>query len=177
VTVDQRLGGGEWGYLGTYGFGSSASVILSSAGGSTSTCADAIRLVQLPDDVIIDNGDTGTSSSGVWSTSSGRSPYGPDSLFARSSTARYTYSFPVTKPGTYEVLAWWTTTKNRTTRAAYTISHATGTTTISASQKTGGGRWSSLGAYDFSGSAVVTIEPAGDGTSCCADALRIHRVH
>ena len=42
VTIDQRTGGGQWNYLGTYAFNGSGYVTVTAVG-TASTCADAVR--------------------------------------------------------------------------------------------------------------------------------------
>ena len=53
-------------------------------------------------DIIIDNGGSGTSSTGTWQVSGGTSPYGANSLWARDG-ATYTWQFASQPAGTYEV--------------------------------------------------------------------------
>ena len=64
-------------------------------------------------DIIIDNGDTGTSYTGNWRTSSGENPYGNTSLYSNS--AGDTYTFESQQAGCYEISLWWTYYNNRCT--------------------------------------------------------------
>ncbi|MBE0568368.1 MAG: hypothetical protein IH577_01650, partial [Deltaproteobacteria bacterium] len=65
-------------------------------------------------DVIIDNGGSGTSSTGTWQASGGTSPYGSNSLWARDGV-RYTWRMTSQPAGTYEVFMWWSGWSSRTT--------------------------------------------------------------
>ena len=127
-------------------------------------------------DVIIDNGKAGTSYTGKWTSSSGASPYGSNSLYARP-TATYTWSFSSQPAGFYEVFMWWTSTNTRPTQAPVTITTAEGTETVYINQAINGGKWVSLGIYPFDtqGSVKITAvnELLSNGTiaATCADAV------
>src|SRR5262249_28545289 len=139
-----------------------------------STCADAVRFVYRGDtDQILDNGDPGTSFTGVWSHSEGPSRYGPTSLYAKSAAGTYTYNFSTITPGTYEVFAWWTTALSRSAQVPYTITHSSGSTTVTQDQLQNSGKWNSLGTFSFVANAMVRIDALADGKSYCADAIRI----
>jgi len=175
VTVNQRSGGGAWNALGTFNFGTRATVTINVVDGY-STCADAISFTptsQLPPPagtaVIIDNGAPGTSSTGTWSASTAPSPYGASSVYAKNGPT-YTYTAPVS--GTYRVYAWWTEWSSRGTAVPYTITHSSGSQTVKVNQQTGGGRWNLLGTFNFSGKATIKITAAGT-ESTCADAVKL----
>jgi hypothetical protein len=165
VTVNQRSGGGAWNALGTFNFGTRATVTINVVDGY-STCADAISFTltsQLPPPpagsaVIIDNGAAGTSSTGTWSASTAPSPYGASSVYAKNGPT-YTYTAPVS--GTYRVYAWWTEWSSRGTAVPYTITHSSGSQTVKVNQQTGGGRWNLLGTFNFSGKATIKITAVG----------------
>ncbi|MFO0752915.1 MAG: hypothetical protein U0411_06275 [Thermodesulfovibrionales bacterium] len=55
----------------------------------------------------MDNGDAGTSFTGLWAVSAGANPYGKDSLYSRE-TATYTWHADLPQAGAYEVYMWWT---------------------------------------------------------------------
>jgi PKD repeat protein len=122
-------------------------------------------------DVIIDNGGSGTSSTGTWSVSSGTSPYGSNSLGTRNN-ATYTWQMSGQPAGTYEVLMWWTQLSTRSTSVHIDINHAGGTSTIFVNQRQNGGKWNSLGIFDFNSTGSVTITATSSSTiSACADAV------
>lgn len=91
-TVNQRTNGGKWNVLGSYTFKNSPKVVIiaqnSDAG---SSCADAVRLKSADGkSVVIDNGKSGTSSSGTWKTSNGSGYYGSKSVYSRNGTYEFT---------------------------------------------------------------------------------------
>jgi hypothetical protein len=57
-------------------------------------------------DVIIDNGTSGTTSTGIWQISGGLNPYGANSYWSRDGST-YTWQFDSQPAGEYEVLMWW----------------------------------------------------------------------
>jgi PKD repeat protein len=126
-------------------------------------------------DVVIDNGDPGTSYTGTWSPSSGAGYYGTNSLFARPS-ATYTWSFNSQQPGTYEVLVWWTSVNTRGSDVEITVNGSETHTTF-INQIENGSQWNSLGTFSFDTDGSVTITasdellPDGRTVSTCADAI------
>jgi hypothetical protein len=131
-------------------------------------------------DVIIDNGDFGTLSSGTWKVSSCSNPYGTNSLFARNS-ATYTWYFSGQPAGNYEVLMWWTQHATRGSNVAVDI-NASALHSVTVNQLQNGGRWNSLGTFAFYTSGSVTIiassdvQANGNTVSTCADAVRFRKV-
>jgi PKD repeat protein len=181
INVDQSINGGKWNLLGTYTF--------SSANGGTvkltapdpapvSYCADAVRFVYVPDtssgEVIVDNGDNGTSYTGAWAVSSAENPYGTESLWGRNGST-YTWQADLPQSGTYQVYMWWTEYASRSSSVPITITHANGTASKTVNQQTDGGKWNLLGTYTFNASAGGTVKlsaPDPAPTSYCADAVR-----
>mgnify|MGYP003855750369 CR=1 FL=1 len=105
-------------------------------------------------DIILDNGDNGTSFTGTWSSYSGPEQYGDDTLYASAGGSIQTYRFSPTIAiaGTYEVLVWNSCYSNRATNVPHIISYANGLDTIAVDQDcdTGThGEWHSLGIYPF----------------------------
>ena len=127
-------------------------------------------------DVIIDDGDIGTSYTGTWSSSGGSVPYEDDSLWARDG-ATYTWSFEGQPAGSYEILIWWSEWPSRATAIDVTINYLGGSETISINQYENAGQWNSLGTYNFGSSGGVTITAANGSTvSTCADAVWFREV-
>ena len=129
-------------------------------------------------EVIIDNGNSGTSYTGLWTPSSGSGYYGSNSLFARPD-ATYIWQFDSQPPGEYEVLMWWTSVETRGSSIPVEIVTADGIVSTTIDQTENGGQWNSLGTYRFDGTGgSVTITASGqllpDGrtVSTCADAVR-----
>ena len=122
-------------------------------------------------DTIIDNGGSGTSFTGVWSTSGGSSPYGAGSYWSRDG-ARYTWSFSSQPAGTYRVHMWWSAWPSRASSINVSINHDGGPTPWVINQSVNAGQWNSLGEYLFGTSGSVTITAAyGSTVSTCADAV------
>jgi len=131
-------------------------------------------------EIIVDNGDPGFSTTGVWETSSYSNAYGSNSLWTtrdQGSTATWT----INTPGAYGVYAWWTAGQGRVNQVTYMINHASGSDTRSVNQKLNGGQWNLLGSFTFeSGGSVVLSDASSDpnsptpdiSDSVCADAIR-----
>jgi hypothetical protein len=122
-------------------------------------------------EVIVDNGEAGTSSTGTWRSSGGANPYGSESLYSKNRGATYTFEAAI--GGVYEVSLWWTERPSRSTSVPVEIYDGdTLLDTVLVNQKTQGGQWNVLGTYTFSGTAGVTVVSEGSSYSTCADAVR-----
>lgn len=122
--------------------------------------------------IIIDNGEPGTFSTGVWAKSGGTLPYGADSLWARAG-ATYTWLLNLPEPGVYEISMWWSGLPSRATSIPVTITHQNGQETLKINQQQNAGMWNTLGRYSFNGEGRVGITAAyGSAVSTCADAVR-----
>jgi len=122
-------------------------------------------------DIVIDNGDSGTSYIGDWSVSGGTDPYGGGSLFSRAIGAAYTFE-SVAVRGTYEVYIWSSKWSSRCTEVQVEIYD--GPALIGAEeidQQTNSGQWNSLGSYTFSVAAKVIVYSSSSECSTCADAV------
>jgi hypothetical protein len=112
--------------------------------------------------IIIDDGDAGFSTSGIWGKSNALFSHDGDSLITdhAGSTAKYTPDLP--GPGTYAVFAKWASRNptggqfDRDHGARYTVSHAGGTMTTTVNQRQNDGKFNLIGIYDF----------VGDGSDC-----------
>ena len=130
-----------------------------------------------PLELILDNGQPGTTSTGIWSPSGAPGFYGTNSLWSRDG-ATYTWTFNAVPAGTYEVSMWWAEWSSRSTAAPVRITYATGATDTTVNQQTDGGQWNSLGKYYFDGTAMIQLSaPDAYPTSYCADAVRLVAVH
>jgi hypothetical protein len=82
--VNQKTNGGKWNTLGAYSFKSTPKVVVVAEAGTGSTCADAVKFTAADGTTkIIDNGQSGTSTSGSWPVSGGANPYGTNSLYSK----------------------------------------------------------------------------------------------
>ncbi|HPD47145.1 MAG TPA: PKD domain-containing protein [Anaerohalosphaeraceae bacterium] len=125
-------------------------------------------------EVIVDNRDSATSSTGTWEVSGASDPYGQDSVFGRDG-ATFTWYFTPAQSGSYEVAMWWTEWPSRSTAAPLTIVHAAGTENLTVNQQVNGGRWNVLGVYSFTAGVqgrVTLLAQDGAPTSYCADAVK-----
>ncbi len=129
------------------------------------------------DELIVDNVPSAVQVKGAWSASS-TTPgfYGGDYLFrtAGNGAATVTWPFPSgSAAGRYEVFARWSSGPNRASNAAYLVSSNAGSSTVTVSQKDGGGVWRSLGSFDFQPGKGqgVTLSDKADGV-VVADAVR-----
>jgi hypothetical protein len=129
--------------------------------------------IAVADTLILDNGQPGTSSNGTWNVSTGKSPYGSNSLYADASGASYTFNVDLATPGEYQVFARWTEYSNRRTSVPYDIMHTTGTSTVNVNQQKNGGTWQQLGStWTFNNQATIRIRSLGNGTTS-ADAIKL----
>jgi hypothetical protein len=122
-------------------------------------------------EVILDNGQAGTSFTGTWTKSSGPNPYGGTSLYNSVVGNEYRWLVQVPSDGFYDVYIWWTQMASRAPTATYVVNHAGGTSTFQRDQRTGGGQWNLLGSFDISTFGRVTVRTTA-GFSTSADAVR-----
>jgi hypothetical protein len=134
-------------------------------------------VAQGQEEIIVDNGDPGTTASGgQWKVSDARDAYGETSLYEWKAGATYTYDVELSD-GEYEVYVWWTSHEKRRTDVPIEIEHKDGTDTVIVNQLENGGTWNLLGTHDFDDSAKIrVISDRSANTNCCADAVRLVRV-
>ncbi|MBN1849044.1 MAG: hypothetical protein JW932_10705 [Deltaproteobacteria bacterium] len=170
VTVNQETLGAQWNLLGTYTFNGDPSEKVDITYNVTNStygrvCADAVRFEPV----------------GAWGSATSAQAYNNGYLwtsYAGNYTATWTPN--LTTAAQYEVFARWVAASSRSSAVSYTITHATGSDTVSMDQTATGGSWVSLGTYNFNGvatenvtlSATVT-NPSSD--SVCADAVQFVR--
>jgi len=73
--------------------------------------------------------------------------------------------------GQYEVYARWTVHPNRATDAKYTVTHASGQTTLTVNQQLAGGAWNLLGSFTLNAQSRVSLSDEANGF-VIADAVR-----
>jgi hypothetical protein len=174
TTRNQQSGGGQWQLLGTFQLnaGTGGSVEVSDANGGGTVSADAARFVRA--DIVLDNGQPGTSFTGTWTGSSATGAFGANSLYSNGSgvdTYRWTPSIPSTR--SYEVYVWWTSHPNRSTAVHYTVVHAGGTFTTTRNQLSGGGQWQLLGTFQFNAGTGGLVQVSDVNGQASADAVRL----
>jgi hypothetical protein len=87
------------------------------------------------------------------------------------------FEFQLTAPATKEVFAWWTAATDRTTTAPFVIFDGDGNklATVYKNQQADGGKWVSLGRYDFTAgwNKVAVSRWTTAGSKVVADAIRV----
>ncbi|NVM24035.1 MAG: PKD domain-containing protein [Desulfobacterales bacterium] len=153
-------------------------VVYDDDGAASEPVTEVLTVEDMPIEVEIDNGGSGTSSTGTWSTSGGSDPFGSNSLYSRDG-ATYTWTFSPTVSSYYEVFMWWTEWSSRSTSVPVEIEHADGTTTVYVNQQENGGQWNSLGIFWFEAglSYNVTITAQPGPSSTCADAVKFVKTY
>ncbi|HBG25528.1 MAG TPA: laccase [Phycisphaerales bacterium] len=131
-----------------------------------------------PVTVIIDNGQTGTFSTGTWAPSGAPNPYGTNSVWSYSG-ATYTWSFTPAVSGTYRVSMWWTALASRSTSVPVRIWNGGTIANLTVNQTQNGGMWNVLGQYPFNAGTTYRITitaPNGSPPSTSADAVRFEKM-
>jgi hypothetical protein len=173
LSVDQLQEGGRWVVLGTFDFTVSARVVITAQTAGCSTSADAVKftVVEVPESIIIDDGDAGTDSIGVWNVSGGANPYGDQSLYSREVGATYEYQAPLT--GFHTVSLWWSSYSTRCNGVVVEIYNGDSLLdTVTVNQRQNSGMWNELGSYMFSGRAAIVIVSESESCSTAADAVQ-----
>ena len=148
--------------------------VSNSCGNVTSSGA----VLTVSSDIIIDNGGTGTSQSGSWSSSTYYSGYyGSNYMYAPDATGHWYQWVGTLTAGTYQVYAWWQAVAGRPTDVVFNITHSSGTANVTKNQSTGGSTWNLLGTYTFGTTGTVRLNSSANGTEgACADAVKFVRV-
>ena len=113
-------------------------------------------------------------STGNWPASTSVSGYqGHNYQYHRAGQGdnHFSWSIPA-EPRSYNVYTRWTSHPNRATNAPYTITHASGSTTVRVNQQQNGGTWHLLGTYTLDNNSRVTLTDQADGY-VIADAIRV----
>ena len=128
----------------------------------------------LDEKVIVDNGSTGTTSTGNWSAKIDSQAYGADYLLANRNNIASSYRWtPVLTPGTYSVYAWWEDKTNYSSNVPYVIHHGGQNETVYRDHTANGGSWQALGTYSFDGTGGEYIEVSNANGKTTADAVRL----
>lgn len=129
--------------------------------------------------LVVDNGGSGFTTTGTWSTSSTVAGcYGTDYAYSPSGTATAKWTPTIAVAGNYEAYIRWTADANRPDTApieiAYNGGSATATTTIN--QKTEGGGWYYLGTFNFAAGTGNSVKiTASDAGATIADAVMFQK--
>ena len=129
-------------------------------------------------EVIVDNDDAvaGTVATGLWQlVSTGDDPYGGTARISKTGGDTYKWQFAVPSAGDYAVYVWFSASPTRTSFAKYTISHSSGTASVTINQKDEliSDGWVRIGVFNFTGAHQIVLTAGSDGGSTCADAVRV----
>jgi PKD repeat protein len=171
---NQRIGGGQWQLLGRFSFGAGTGGYVEVSDRNGQAAADAVRWAPAPaNEIILDNGQTGTSYTGAWCASAAAGAYLANSLYSCGTgidTYRWTPSFPTS--GNYDVYVLWTANPTRSTSVPITVRSSGGTQTFTRNQQSGGGQWQLLGRFSFAAGTTGYVEVSDRNGQAAADAVR-----
>ena len=123
--------------------------------------------------MVLDDGDPGTTQSGVWRLSSAPGGHDGDSLYCPGyGTDRYRWSPFLPAAGEYDVYLWWTSSAGRSARVPVRVGYADGVWETTVDQRTGGGVWQHLGRWRFDAGESGYVEVSGENGQASADAVR-----
>lgn len=143
-------------------------------GGVTMTANHSCTATFKSNDIVIDNGQPGTSFTGSWAVSGAPNPFGANSLYssgAGTDTYRWTPTIPSTR--SYKLYVWWTSHVNRSTAVRYTVVHSGGTFATTKNQQSGGGQWQLLGTFQFNAGTSGSVQVSDVNGQASADAVRL----
>ena len=125
-----------------------------------------------PVEVIMDDVDLGTSSTGIWERHGYGNPY--NAGFSQSNSGGTFRFTPTLIASSYDVYARWNTSSTNGTQVPITIQAGGTSNIVTVNQQSNGSQWVLLGRYDFtgSGSEYVEIQDAGNGGYAVADAVQ-----
>lgn len=122
--------------------------------------------------IVIDDSDPSIAATQRWNVSSGKTPYGGQSLYSIKKNATYTYTSEIS--GSFDVALWWSFFGNRCDNVPVEIYDGDtllNTVYVNQHEETNSGKWYNLGNYDFSGQASVKVIAQDNTCSTCADAV------
>ncbi|NOY46218.1 MAG: S8 family serine peptidase [Deltaproteobacteria bacterium] len=196
TTVDQTQNGGQWNLIGEWDFFQGTGGYVKITGENGQASADAVLFVRVGDlsipppepppeppppepppsggeAVVMDDGDPGTTQSGVWRPSSAPGGHDGDSLYCPGyGTDRYRWTPLLPAAGEYDVYLWWTSSAGRSARVPVRVGHADGVWETTVDQRTGGGVWQHLGRWRFDAGEAGYVEVTGENGQASADAVR-----
>ncbi|MDR2675952.1 MAG: hypothetical protein LBC18_14075, partial [Opitutaceae bacterium] len=169
VTVNQRTNGGKWNTLGIFEFtatgGEFVKIRTDDGAGGTIGCAViavAVRCVKVEPLTLIDNALTnvnsnvtplapGVSVSSYWANAANASAYGVNYWHDSSKSAAKSVTYTPVLPdhGQYEVQMWWPASADFCDAVPVDIVHSGSTVTVYINQQANGGKWNSLGVFEF----------------------------
>ena len=129
--------------------------------------------------VILDQGGSGTGSSGGWTAGANAGGWNADYWHDGASgkgTKWVSYTPTLPTNGTYEVYLWWVEASNRATNTPVDVIHAAGTNRVLVNQKVSSGGWFKIMTTNFNagtgGKVIIRNDNTAAGTYCIADGVR-----
>jgi len=141
-------------------------------GGGTSNGAQLAVIA--PQEVVVDNGQAGTSFVGQWTTTTDASAYNGTALVAPgfgASSHRWTPTIPSARP--YQLFVRWPIDSTLSQSTLVTIVHASGFDTFVVDQGVGGGAWQYVGTFIFPAGTAGYVEVRDADGRAAADAIRL----
>ncbi len=185
VNQNKIKNGGKWVSIGIYDFADDGTEYVSLSDDADSwVAADAVRFYfrapgagEDPDDSIVDNADTGFSAVGTWKEDTKLSGFEPPDYrwhAAGDGSSVVTWDVELTDgTGYYEVFVKYAISDKLATNAPYTINHADGSDTVPVDQSINGGKWVSIGTYNFADDGTEYTSLSDDADSwVVADAVK-----
>ncbi|WP_111496214.1 golvesin C-terminal-like domain-containing protein [Marinobacter bohaiensis] len=129
------------------------------------------------EDLIIDNADSATSSTGTWTPSSTQPGYyGDGYLYSLDGDGSNVFHWQpsLSEEATYTVYARWTSHANRASDATYTISYDGTQHQAVVDQRSNGGQWQALGSYSLGPGVDIQLTNDADDT-VIADAIKVEK--
>ena len=177
ATVNQQVNGGQWVWVGKYGYvAGQPAVTISNSGADGYVIADAVAFVPMPGGAttatlppsaeIIDN--TAAVVTGDWVVSDYQAGYYGnnylhDSNGQESKSVQYTTNLSIA--GRYDVYFIWSDGESRATNVQVEIEHASGTTVREINQQQAAGVWQLLGSYPFEAGSNWSVTVSNDGAN------------
>ena len=126
------------------------------------------------DEIILDNDEDGTDSTGIWFQVTADDDWGPNVRVTFQNDDFSTYLFGVQVPSTqdYEVFLWWPPSNQLSNKVVAEVKFAEGTKEVRVNQSQNGGQWNSIGIWEFKDKVQVTLKAKGGGRTA-ADAMRV----
>ncbi len=139
---------------------------------------NASSLPPVTEEVIIDNEEIGTSSTGNWTlkNDNNNEAYGSNFRLGGAGTTRTYQWTPQLTSDNYEVYAYWKARFNLSNNVPFTIFHSGITDSVNVNQQINGTQWNMLGTYNFNGDGSEFIEVSNINGNAVADAVRFVQV-
>ncbi|WP_419145141.1 N-acetylmuramoyl-L-alanine amidase [Myxococcus stipitatus] len=114
---------------------------------------------------------------GSWAQGTSAGYYGSGYYYASTEavSAPFTFKFYLSAAGSKTISAWWVAGTNRSSAAPFIVNHAGGSTTVKVDQQANGGKWNTLGTFNFDAgwNTVQLSRWATEGFVVMADAIKV----